>query len=144
MKTPETLEEKVIFATYKISRYMRKEFGTIDHVNELTMIQITALIAIAHGQNTMGDIANELNITLPSATSLIERLVKGEYVKRVHNPHDKRVVQIELTEKGKELLKKGLENKVEKMKFMLSKLTEEERNMILSLLEKILISRHID
>ena len=144
MITPETIEEKIIFATYKISRHMRKQFGVKPHAHELTMIQITGLIAIAHGRNTMGDIAEELNITLPSATSLVERLVKGEYVERVHNPHDKRVVQIVLTEKGKAVLKKGLEDKVEKMRFMLSKLTEEERNTILSLLEKILTSLHID
>ncbi len=144
MKTPETLEEKMIFATYKISRYMRKQFGTNDHAHELTMIQITGLISIAQGRNTMGDIAEELNITLPSATSLVERLVKGEYVERVQDPQDKRVVKIVLTEKGKAILKKGLEDKIEKTRFMLSKLTEEERLTMLSLLQKILSSLHIE
>ena len=144
MKAPETFEEKFIFSTYKISRYMRKQFGTMDQTHELTMIQITGLISIAQGRNTMGDIADELNITLPSATSLIERLVKGKYVERVHNPKDKRIVQIILTEKGKTILKKGLDDKIEKTKFMLSKLTEEERHIMLFLLEKILLSLHID
>lgn len=144
MKNPETLEEKMIFATYKISRYMRKQFGTNDHAHELTMIQIAGLISIAQGRNTMGDIADELNITLPSATSLVERLVKGGYVERVQDPQDKRVVKIVLTEKGKTILKKGLEDKIEKTRFMLSKLTEEERLTMLSLLEKILSSLHIE
>ena len=49
----------------------------------------------------MRDIAGELNITFPSATSLVNRLYGMGLVKRKADAMDRRVVYIELTPKGR-------------------------------------------
>jgi DNA-binding MarR family transcriptional regulator len=58
------------------------------------------LILYVHGPRRMSDIASELDVTLPTATSLIDRLVEKQYVMRETQPDDRRVVLCELTEMG--------------------------------------------
>ena len=49
----------------------------------------------------MSDIASELDVTLPTATSLIDRLVEKEYVIRETRSDDRRVVLCCLSDTGK-------------------------------------------
>ena len=49
---------------------------------------------------TMTEVANNLNITVGTLTTAINRLIKKEYVERRRIEEDRRVVLIKLTEKG--------------------------------------------
>jgi len=53
----------------------------------------------------MSDVASELDVTLPTATSLVERLVEKRYVERETNPDDRRVVLCHLSEAGEQVIK---------------------------------------
>ena len=72
---------------------------------DITMPQIKImLILYLHGPIRMSDIASELNVTLPTTTSLIERLVEKNYVLRETQPDDRRVVLCRLSDNGQDAI----------------------------------------
>lgn len=71
---------------------------------DLTMPQLKAFFAIARdGDPAVGLIAKELHIGLPSASQVVERLVKAGLVERRPHPLDRRVTQCVLSARGREL-----------------------------------------
>ncbi len=70
----------------------------------------------------------------PNATRLMDKLCAKELISREHCPNDRRVVYVDITAKGKELLKdisKHLKDD------LLHNLTEEEAKILSDLLDKI-------
>ena len=78
-----------------------KNLLTLDITMPQTKIM---LILYVHGPRRMSDIAFELDVTLPTATSLIERLVEKNYVLRETQPDDRRVVLCRLSEAGQKAI----------------------------------------
>jgi DNA-binding MarR family transcriptional regulator len=73
---------------------------------DVTMPQMKILVILyVTGPRRMSDIASELDVTLPTATSLIDRLVEKHYVEREMNPDDRRVVLCHLSEAGEQVIK---------------------------------------
>src|SRR5680860_859478 len=71
-------------------------------------IQLQALSFILHQKNPiMKDVAEYLNITPPSVTFLVNNLIKLGLVKRVYGTDDRRVVQLDISNKGKKELQIG-------------------------------------
>ena len=70
---------------------------------EMTIPQIRTLILLQHmGPLRMGIISSHLDSTLSATTSIVDRLVEKELVKRISDPNDRRVVLCELTALGQE------------------------------------------
>jgi len=78
-----------------------KDLLTLDITMPQTKIM---LILYVHGPRRMSDIASELDVTLPTATSLVERLVEKNYVLRETQPDDRRVVLCRLSEAGQKAI----------------------------------------
>ncbi len=73
---------------------------------DITMPQMKILVILyVTGPRRMSDVASELDVTLPTATSLVERLVEKHYVERETNPDDRRVVLCHLSEAGEQVIK---------------------------------------
>ena len=85
----------------------------------------------------MKDIAGELNITLPAATGLVNRLHLMKMIKRIYDKNDRRVIYIELTAGGKETIKQVSSQRQKAIQEVFVKLTESERNSYLSILKKL-------
>jgi len=74
-----------------------KDLLTLD----ITMPQTKILLILhVHGPRRMSDLASELDITLPAATSLVDRLVDKGYVARETRADDRRVVLCHLSQAG--------------------------------------------
>lgn len=72
---------------------------------DVTMPQLKILLVLyVGGSRRMSDIASQLEVTLPTATNLVDRLVEKEYVLREDDPDDRRVVLCHLSERGEEVL----------------------------------------
>ena len=66
--------------------------------------QVRALIHLAeYGPQTMGELAEGLQITTASATGLINPLVESGHVTRSRDANDRRVVRIRLSEQAQTL-----------------------------------------
>lgn len=69
------------------------------------------LIMIQHitkkGPVAISRIKDMYHVSAPAATQLINALEKGAYIERIKDPNDKRSSLIQLSDHGKEVLKKG-------------------------------------
>jgi len=73
---------------------------------DVTMPQLKILLVLyVGGSRRMSDIASQLDVTLPTATNLVDRLVEKAYVVREDDPDDRRVVLCHLSEQGEEVLR---------------------------------------
>lgn len=70
-------------------------------LQDLTINELHAIEAIGTETRTMTEIAKKLNVTVGTLTTMINHLVKKEYVERTSTEEDRRVVQIVLTKKGR-------------------------------------------
>ncbi len=67
----------------------------------VTQTQFLMLAAIrAYTRCTMTTLAGNLHITMPTASGIVDRLVKSGFVKRIPDPEDRRQVVVELTAKA--------------------------------------------
>ncbi len=67
----------------------------------VTQTQFLVLMAIhASSRCTMGALARTIHVSLPTASGIVERLVRAGYVRRRADAHDRRQVVVELTVKS--------------------------------------------
>ena len=105
---------------------------------KLSWQEIRALRAVGRQDCCpMSGLADAICLSLSSATGLIDRLVGKKLVKRDRSTEDRRVVQVELTEEGRELHEEAMEAPVEFSRQMLKSLNAEEQESLLGLFGKI-------
>jgi DNA-binding MarR family transcriptional regulator len=95
----------------------------------LTHTQFFVLIAI-HSQNqlSMGTLSDRSKVSMPTMSGIIERLVKGGYVKRTPHAEDRRQIMIELTAKGKHVISEFQLAVAKRWEEVLGVLTDNEIN----------------
>lgn len=72
---------------------------------ELTFGQLRLLFKLAkHGPTSMSGIGEWLGTSLPAVTGTVERLERHGLVERRHRADDRRVVEVDLTDQGHDLL----------------------------------------
>jgi DNA-binding MarR family transcriptional regulator len=90
-----------------------------------------------HRLTVMKDIADLFGITPPSATSLVEGMVKSGLIGRSQTRDDRRIVRLKLTKKGQTLLKAGSQFFKKKIREALSDLTYGERATLIQIIQKL-------
>jgi DNA-binding MarR family transcriptional regulator len=75
--------------------------------SELTVTQLRLLLMLhSFGPLRMSDIASKLLVSLPTATIIVNNLVRKDLVHREADPHDRRVVLCRLSPSGLALINK--------------------------------------
>ncbi len=70
-----------------------------------TQTQLLVLVAIHAAERcTMGQLATNLHVSMPTMTGVVTRLARAGYVRRTTSPDDRRQVVVELTAKGREFI----------------------------------------
>ncbi len=104
-----------------------------------SLLQLETLRYIAENENpTMKDVADYLAVTPPSATALIELLVKSGKIKRLSTKGDRRVVCLSLTIGGKKALAAGFKEKTARMRALLETLSADDRKNLARILKNLL------
>jgi DNA-binding MarR family transcriptional regulator len=94
---------------------------------DLTVGQLRLLARLSeHGPTSMSQIGEWLHIGLPAVTGSVERLERHGLVERRHRADDRRVVEVHLTERARELLDHLTGIRQERMRQALRVLTTEE------------------
>jgi DNA-binding MarR family transcriptional regulator len=86
------------------------------------------------------DLFNALMVSSGTMTHRIDQLERAEYVKRIPDPSDRRGTLIALTDKGLKLVDQAVEAHVANGHDILSPLEESERESLMGLLRKLLLS----
>lgn len=101
-------------------------------------IQLQALSFVLRQKNPiMKDVAEYLNITPPSATFLVNNLIKLDLIKRIYDSDDKRIIHLNISNKGKKELQKGFAKSKQHLYKKLSLLSTKERQNFISILKKL-------
>jgi DNA-binding MarR family transcriptional regulator len=131
--------EKIISLMFNMGRAIKKQcLKKSGRSSGLSILQIEALWYIGEGKEVlMKDLAGHLSITPPSATSLVDDLVRAKLVTRSEDKKDRRITAISLTAKGKRSLANFLKKRMEKAKKKIDKLTQVEKKSLLKILEKL-------
>ncbi len=85
----------------------------------------------------ISEVGRQLHISKPNMTPLIDKLVEDSWVKRSRSDKDRRIINIEITEKGKRFLFDAREIVEENIRDNLSNLDENELNTLYESLENI-------
>lgn len=130
----------LIDAIFKLSRFMRESIICNNDLTHLSMLQLQTLVFLKkHEDSQMSEVANEFNIELPSATSLINKLVKAAFVIRKADIKDRRLVRVSLTQKGKRLLTEAMDEKTKRISQNLKALTAKEKKDLLRITQKMVM-----
>lgn len=89
------------------------------------------------GSITQRELTERLGIQPGSASEVIAKLESAGLIARTMSESDRRTMNIELTEEGKKLAYEALEQRKRRHEEMFFCLSEEEKNLLLSLLEKV-------
>lgn len=79
-----------------------------------------------HGNLPMSKIGRNVHISKSNMTSLIDKLVENGLAERLPDQNDRRVINISITDKGKDVLKDWRKNSNNEIKKSLSVLSEED------------------
>ncbi len=118
--------------------------GANDPEDRAFVFRIFIVLARSDSPPTMGELSTELGIPLSSATRIVDGLVSANFVERVNDPHDRRVVRVQMTEVGRQLYRSAIDVNKQRVKHMLSKFTLEEQSQLLYLMNKLFDSLMVE
>jgi len=108
--------------------YSMRASGHFMKVRGLSTPQFSLLMQLHYrGVCGMSQISEQFEITPPAASQLVDKLVQNGLVHREEDPHDRRAKSLKLTDKGKELIQRGIEERYRWVDQLAGKLTAEER-----------------
>lgn len=99
----------------------------------LTIAQLKSLFFIVDKEKTnFKRLAEALGVTPPNITGIVDRLVEQGLVSRTENPDDRRIMVLQATEKGRELLNRLNQKRYDQMVQILGHISAEELNALVT------------
>ena len=89
------------------------------------------------GRLHISSVADRLFISRPQMTYLVDKLVSMDMVERTADPEDRRMLDIQLTNKGKSMIEEHRRRTRDALRESMTQLTDEELNEVSVSLQKI-------
>jgi DNA-binding MarR family transcriptional regulator len=89
------------------------------------------------GPIAMGELSRALDVPFSTATRIVDWLVATNFVERTHDPADRRIVHVDLTESGRNMLRIHNDYMCLRIMKLLQHFTSEERLNLLTLMRKL-------
>lgn len=97
----------------------------------LSMPQFSMMMQMYHhGACGMSEVSERFEITPAAASQLADKLVQSGLIMRQEDPNDRRAKLLDLTQKGRELIEQGIEERYRWVAEMEARLTDEQRTQI--------------
>ncbi|NUC19152.1 MarR family transcriptional regulator [Bacillus mycoides] len=124
-----------VFAMFRTLRNdIGKIFGGYIPWNEFIVLRILNRT----NKEMVSRVANELNVSNSHITAVTEKLINKGFVTRSRSTSDRRVVYLEITEKGKDLVAKMEGEKKKYLQERFSALSEDEMDIMISISKKLI------
>lgn len=119
-----------------------KGFGRMGlHKIDITPVQCMVLKMLSMMQNcTMTDLSKRFRVTMGNMTGMIDRLIKEQYVKRMADPKDRRIVRVKLSAKGHRLIKKIDKHRRTHLTKMFEKMPKADMDAMLGIMERLVFA----
>lgn len=102
------------------------------------MPQLKTLLLLVEGPVRMGEIADHLSVSMPTATGIVDRLSSAGLVTREHDTPDRRVVLCNLTEQGRKRATAMWNSRVDMMKDILGTLSASDLEVVVNAITMML------
>lgn len=131
-------EEKILVALRRIIRATDLHSKKMARDTSLTLPQLLLMqTALELGAVTIGQLAQKMNLTQATVTTIVDRLSAADMVFREKSTLDKRKVFVRLTDKGQATLSAAPPALQGKLSHQFSQLDEWEQNFILAALQRV-------
>lgn len=105
---------------------------------DISILQAHIILSINfHRPCKMSQIAKSANLTLGSVTQIIDKLESKRYVKRQRSKEDRRVVFVELTEKGYKVVTANEHHVKQVAKEVMQKFSQDEQRLFLDFFQRM-------
>ena len=137
MKNNNKTIEQIISLFFTTSRLIYKQSKGKNRPDFFSFLQLEALGYVKDNKKPlMKEVAGFLSITSPSATSLINRLVKLGMLERCFDKNDRRAIRLSLTSKGQKALSKEFKKVSAQMRKTLMELSSKEQKNLVEIFQK--------
>lgn len=110
-----------------------------DNGSDLTITEMHTIHAVGEERpRTMTEVSRDLNITMGTLTTGVDKLIKKGYLVRKRTEEDKRVVLVELTEKGVEAKRMHDSFHQEMISSVIEVLNDDEEIVLIQALKKLI------
>jgi DNA-binding MarR family transcriptional regulator len=111
--------------------YSMRASGHFMKARGISTPQFSILMQLHHrGVCGMSEVSEQFGTTPAAASQLVDKLVQNGLVLREEDAHDRRAKSLKLTDKGKELILEGSEQRYRWVEPLVGKLTAEERTKV--------------
>lgn len=132
------ITKDLICSIFNAGQVLRERAREESNLTDCSFLHMHTLRYVEeNGSANMKEIANFLHITPPSATSVIDSLVKRGFIVRVEDESDRRAIRLRITEIGKKLVHDSFKRMTGMIEKHIDRLTESEKESFLSILHKI-------
>lgn len=88
-------------------------------------------------ESRMTDLARCMNVSTAAMTGLVGRLVRDNYIERIHDNADRRIIKVKLTAAGNDLVKRVNQRRRQMVIGIFGKISESDRSDYLRILTQI-------
>lgn len=138
------MDDKLI----QINKMLVEVYDDVIHIEEfaikqgafrdLSITEIHTIEAIGlYGSKTMSEVATVLEITMGTLTTAVDKLIKKGYVERSRSSTDRRIVNVNLTQRGKLAYRIHEKFHLDMVKAIMVDFSEEEEEILLTALKKL-------
>ncbi len=132
----------------EINKMLVEVYDDVNHIEEysikqgafsdLSITEIHTVEAVGlYGSKTMSEIAAELEITMGTLTTAVDKLIKKGYLERSRGDTDRRIVNVSLTKRGKLAYRIHEKFHLDMVRAIMSDFTAEEEEVLLTALSKL-------
>lgn len=117
--------------------FARRQVDELYH-GKITLPQFLILEFLLHkGESKMTDLATFMHVTTAAMTGIGDRLVRSGYLVRTYDSKDRRIVNVKMTAKGIDLVKKVAQQRRQMVLKIFDKISESDRQDYLRILMQI-------
>lgn len=124
------------------NRILKIEEGALkaEGTEDLSMTEMHTIDAISdQGPRTMSEVSRDLDVTLGTLTIGVDRLIRKGYAKKRRSEEDKRIVLVELTEKGQRAKAIHAAFHQDMIESVVAYLNPEEEQILIQSLSKLMV-----
>ncbi|GIU81710.1 MAG: MarR family transcriptional regulator [Acidobacteria bacterium] len=133
------LSGQITIAFYRIAQAIERLFRERGKSAHLSSAQIQSLIFLKYarsGVRTIGGLAERLGVTYATSSGVADALERKDLIRRIPSAEDKRIIELELTQKGKGEIEK-LEDVLDEIESAIESLPTSEKMVLLKATQTI-------
>jgi DNA-binding MarR family transcriptional regulator len=135
-------EDDVLLALARMA--MDASVRASQDVGGVSPVQLRALTALRQmGEANLAQLAEEIGITVSTASRLVDRLVVADWVHRAPSETNRREISLTLTDDGKRLLRHYDRRRVVLLKECLERVPAERRDAVVGALAELAQLAHV-